>query len=133
MSPEVLARKLKLMTKYLNELKPYKEVSFEQYLKDHYAVERILELLIITACDIIFHILTERNEPPPSTYGSAFIRAGEIGLIEKKLSESLSQAAGMRNILVHVYEDIDDRLVYESIQGALKDFNQFINEMKDKI
>ena len=121
MTSEVLARKLKFMTKYLHELKTYKEVSFEQYLKDHYAVERILELLIITACDIIFHLLTERNEPPPTTYGSAFIRAGEIGLIEKKLSESLSQAAGMRNILVHVYEDINDRLVYESIQGALNE------------
>ena len=133
MSPEVLVRKCKLMTKYLNELKPYREITFEQYFTDHYAVERILELLIITACDIIFHLLTERKEPPPSTYGSAFIRAGEIGLIEKKLSESLSKAAGMRNILVHMYEDIDDRLVYESIQGALKDFNQFINEMKDKI
>jgi len=96
MSPEVLARKIKLMTKYLIELKPYKEVSFEQYLKDHYAVERILELLIITACDIIFHLLSERNEPPPTTYSSAFIRAGEIGLIEKKLSESLSQAAGLK-------------------------------------
>ncbi|MFO7890473.1 MAG: DUF86 domain-containing protein [bacterium] len=133
MTPEVLARKLTVMTKYLNELKKYSDISFDTYLKDHYAVERIFELLIITACDIIFHLLTKNNEPPPSTYSSAFIRAGKKGLIDRELSERLSKAAGMRNILVHGYEEIDDRLVYESIQGALKDFNQFVEEMKRNI
>lgn len=133
MTPEVLTRKLTVMTKYLNELKKYSDISFDTYLKDHYAVERIFELLIITACDIIFHLLTKNNEPPPSTYSSAFIRAGKIGLIDEGLAERLSKAAGMRNILVHGYEEIDDRLVYESIQGALKDFNQFVEEMKRNV
>lgn len=130
MSPEVLTRKLKLMTIYLKDLKGFKNITFEEYLQNHYTIERILELLIMTACDIIFHLLSERNEPPPTTYSSAFKRAGELGLIERKLSEKLAQAAGMRNILVHGYEEIDNQLVYGSISDALKSFNQFINEMK---
>ena len=130
MSPEVLTRKLTLMVKYLTDLKAFENISFEEYLKNHYTIERLLELLIMTACDIIFHLLSERNEPPPTTYSSAFQRAGELGLIERKLSENLAQAAGMRNILVHGYEEIDNHLVHSTIPDALKYFNQFIKEMR---
>jgi uncharacterized protein YutE (UPF0331/DUF86 family) len=81
MSPEVIARKLALMSRYVQDSIPYKDVSFEDFMSDHYKIERLLELLVMTAADIAFHLLTMKGEPPATTYRAAFLRLGEIGVV----------------------------------------------------
>lgn len=71
----------------------------------------------------------KKGEPPPSSYKAAFLRSGELGLISKKLSKSLALSAGLRNILVHEYEEIDYVIVHKSIPAAIKDFTAFIKEL----
>jgi uncharacterized protein YutE (UPF0331/DUF86 family) len=57
------------------------------------------------------------------------LRAGEIGIISRQLSENLALGAGLRNILVHEYEAIDYRLLYKSIPLAIRDFTAVIEEL----
>ncbi|MEW5744319.1 MAG: DUF86 domain-containing protein [Nitrospirota bacterium] len=129
MSPEVVDKKLVAMTTYLNDLLPYKNISFDAFMKRHYEIERLLELLVMTASDIIFHLISAKGEPVPVSYKAAFLRAGEIGILSKKLSRSLALGAGLRNILVHEYEKIDYSLVHESIPTAIRDFTALIKEL----
>jgi uncharacterized protein YutE (UPF0331/DUF86 family) len=129
MSPEVVAKKLSAMTQYLKDLLPYKEVSFDDFMQRHYEIERIIELLIMTASDIVFHLLVQKGEQPPATYKSAFLRAGEGGIIDKELSNNLAKGAGLRNILVHEYEEIDYQLLHKSISIVINDFTSFIDEL----
>lgn len=133
MSPEVLSKKLSSMSTYLNDLTQNKDITFDVFMDKHYEIERILELLIMTACDIVFHLISGHDEPTPATYRTAFLRAGEIGIIEKKLAENLALSAGLRNILVHDYEEIDYKILYQSIPKAIKDFTQFMEETQKKI
>lgn len=72
MSPEVVKRKLELLIKYLEDLKKFKVISYEEFMENHYTVERILELLVITSSDLIFHLLAKKKEPIPSSYSVAF-------------------------------------------------------------
>ena len=65
MSPEVVKRKLKLLIKYLEDLRKFEDIPYEKFIANHYTVERILELLVITSSDIIFHLLAKENEPVP--------------------------------------------------------------------
>ena len=129
MSPEVLNKKLSLMTMYLNDLMPYKDISFENFMEKHYEIERLLELLVMTASDIVFHLISAKVEPVPTSYKAAFLRAGEMGIISEDLSRSLALSAGLRNILVHEYEEIDYSLVHKSIPVAIRDFTVFIREL----
>jgi len=129
MSPDVVNKKLVSMTIYLNDLLPYKNVSFDEFMKKHYEIERLLELLVMTASDIIFHLISAKEEPIPSSYKAAFLRAGEMGIISVELSKSLALSAGLRNILVHEYEEIDHDLVHKSIPIAIRDFTAFIKEL----
>ncbi len=129
MSPEVLNKKLSLMTTYLNDLMPYKDISFENFMEKHYEIERLLELLVMTASDIVFHLISAKGEPAPTSYKAAFLRAGEMGIISEDLSRSLALSAGLRNILVHEYEEIDYSLVHKSIPVAIRDFTVFIREL----
>jgi uncharacterized protein YutE (UPF0331/DUF86 family) len=129
MSPEVLNKKLLLMTTYLNDLMPYKDISFENFMERHYEIERLIELLVMTASDIVFHLISAKGEPAPTSYKAAFLRAGEMGIITEDLSRNLALSAGLRNILVHEYEEIDYSLVHKSIPIAIRDFTIFIREL----
>lgn len=129
MSPEVVMKKLESISNYLNDLLPYKKIKYDEFMQKHYEIERILELLVMTASDIVFHLISDKGEPAPSSYKAAFLRAGELRIISKKLSKSLALSAGLRNILVHEYEAIDYKIVHKSIPSAVRDFTAFIKEL----
>ncbi len=130
MSPDVAKRKIALILEYVTHLEKYRGISFDRYMRNRFAIERILELLIVTASDLVFHLLTQRKEPPPVAYSAAFLRAGETGLITNGLAERLAKAAGMRNVLVHGYETVDHRLVFKSVERALRDFPELVKQVK---
>lgn len=129
MSPDVVKKKLVSMAKYLNDLLPYKKISFDKFMEKHYEIERLLELLIMTASDVLFHLISAQGEEPPASYKQAFLNAGEMGIVSKKLSKSLALGAGLRNILVHEYQEIDYHLVHKSIPVAIRDFTAFIKKL----
>lgn len=72
------------------------------------------------------HELAERGIVP-GTYRDAFRRAGEEGLIPADLAASLADAAGLRNVLVHLYEDIDYEIVAASIGRAIRDGSRLLD------
>jgi uncharacterized protein YutE (UPF0331/DUF86 family) len=88
---------------------------------EHYKVERILELLATSAADLLQHLLAERGLVA-SSYRDAFRQAAAAGLLDEPLALRLEEAAGMRNVLVHLYDEIDYAIVHGSIGGALEDF-----------
>jgi uncharacterized protein YutE (UPF0331/DUF86 family) len=122
---EVLLRKLSYLKKLLGDLAPLRTLTAEQVLAEHYKLERLLELLVMTASDILFHLLAERGITP-SSYRDGFKRAGEVGLLPTDLANRLQAAAAMCNLLVHQYEEIDYTILYESIEPAYQDFSRFV-------
>lgn len=126
MSPEVIVRKLTLLNKYLDDLKPYEGIRFSDFMADHYKIERLIELLVMTAADVSFHLLSMRGEAAPGSYRAAFLRLGELNVLDRRLSNNLALGAGLRNILVHEYEVIDYKLLCESIPQVTKDIKSFI-------
>ena len=124
MAPDVLLRKLLYLRQLLIDLAPYENATLAEVEAEHYKLERLLELLVATATDILFHKLAEMDVAPDS-YREAFRLAGEHGLLPRDLAERMQNAAGMRNVLVHLYEEIDYQILHSSIQPALQDFSQF--------
>lgn len=125
MAPDVMARKLLYLRQLLADLEPYREASLAQVKAEHYKVERLLEMLVVTAGDLLNHLLAERGLVAES-YRQTFQLAAEEEMLPPPLAERLQQAAGMRNILVHLYEAIDYTILHESIPQALDDFAQFV-------
>lgn len=132
MSPEVLARKLRRLERYLNDLAVHRGKSPEEVAADPYAVERLLELVVQVAVDILSHLLAERGLTPDS-YRATFELAGEHGLVEEELARRLSRAAGLRNVLVHLYDDIDYEIVAASIDEGLEDFGDLLVKLKEHL
>ncbi|GJM42983.1 MAG: hypothetical protein DHS20C20_32650 [Ardenticatenaceae bacterium] len=53
MAPDVLIRKLNYLRHLLNDLAPYKEATLDEVEAEHYKLERLLELLVMAASDIL--------------------------------------------------------------------------------
>lgn len=92
MTTEVIFRKKELLIKYIEDFISYENYSYEEFVQDHYAVERILELLVVVSSDIVFHLIAQKVEEIPTTYRTAFLRAGELSLISNDLALKLAEA-----------------------------------------
>jgi len=76
--------------------------------------------------DINYHIVTELGHPPPKDYFESFVELGRLGVLEPIFARTLAGASGLRNRIVHEYDEIDERKVYEGLQFALRDIPKYL-------
>src|SRR4051795_11720375 len=99
----------------VDQLEEIRRKGEEAYLADpglRAMAERWLELSIQICIDLGTQVLAERSGPTPSGYAAVFETLGDASLIERDLAGRLAEAAKQRNLLVHLYLDIDDRKVF---------------------
>lgn len=139
MSPidkDIVRRKLGVITQNLNVLQPIETMSEEDYIEDIYkrkAAERLLQELIEAAIDINVHIIVQMGNTPPDDYFESFIRAGKLKIIPAGLAEELAPSSGLRNRLVHEYDQLEDTLVLNAVRKAEALYSQYVKEIEDFI
>lgn len=126
MSPEVHKRKCEQMLTYLTRLRRHEHIECADYSDHIYEIERLLILLLEVAADMTEHELARRHQPVPETYKGVFRAAVTAGALPEELGAALEHAAGQRNILVHMYEQIDDELVRTAIPVAVRTYACFL-------
>ncbi len=89
------------------------------------AVERNFQLAIESAIDIGEIIISEKGFERPEDYRSVFLILGKQGIIPMDFAEYFSVAAGFRNVLVHIYEEVDSSLLDVFLTERLGDFDKF--------
>lgn len=89
------------------------------------AVERNFQLAIESAIDIGEIIISENGFERPEDYRSVFLILGRQGIIPMDFAEDFSVAAGFRNVLVHIYEEVDSSLLDVFLNERLDDFDRF--------
>lgn len=132
MSPEVFARKLAKLREFLADLRPFAEASLTEGEKDHYVIERLLQLLVEVGTDILAHELAGRGIVPTS-YRDTVRKSVEEGLLPQELGDRLERATGLRNVLVHLYEEVDLEILTESIRPALEDFGEVLKIFQGRL
>jgi len=60
----------------------------------------------------------------PSSEEDLFEKLEKKKIITREMKNRLKQMKSFRNILVHGYADVDDRLVYENLK-SISDFKEF--------
>jgi uncharacterized protein YutE (UPF0331/DUF86 family) len=128
----VLLRKLAYLRQLLADLAPSESATLAEVRAEHYRLERLFELLVVSASDVLFHELAERGLSATS-YRDAFRLAGEQGLLPCELADRLQEAAAMRNVIVHMYEEIDYAILRDSIGPALQDFSRFVALLESRL
>lgn len=131
--PEVIQRKLGTIIDNLQALLPLKGMPLETYRKDLFrrkATERLLQELIEAAIDINTHLILQQGYDAPEDYYQSFIKSGEIGLLPQELAQRLAPSAGLRNRLVHRYDDLDNARILEAVETAQTLYPQYIQAVE---
>lgn len=136
MSLDILQRKLYLITTYLDELQSISNYSFEEYTQNYfikYSTERILQLIIDTIISVNNKLLIFRSVKPGEDYSNSLIKMDELGIFPIEFCEQLLPLGVLYDQLVniHEYEDINDRVVYNSISVALKYYKQYLQYIEE--
>jgi uncharacterized protein YutE (UPF0331/DUF86 family) len=132
---ERLLAKIDILDRYLKELREILPGSFEEYKKieKRRACERLLQVSIECIIDICGLIVIGLRLGLPAEEDDLFEKLEQAGMITSSRKESLKQMKGFRNILVHEYGHVDDRIVYEILQNHLNDFDTFKQEILQAI
>lgn len=76
--------------------------------------------------DLANHVIASDGLRVPRDYGDAFRVLAEAGVLDLALSERMVALAGARNLIVHLYAEVDDdRLALSIRQGGLADLSAF--------
>ena len=84
-------------------------------------LERAVQLCV----DIAAHIIADREVNAPTTMAAAFEALHTLHILSSDLSNSMKKAVGFRNIVVHNYQEIDWRIVFNICHHKLDDFRAF--------
>ena len=128
--------RLRRLEKLIEDLQAIEEKGSEAYLADpglRAMTERWLELAIQICIDLGTQVLAERSGPTPSKYSEVFEIFGREELLDRELADRLAEAARQRNLLVHLYLDIDDKKVFDSLSHLddLRQFAAFVEKQLD--
>ena len=116
------------MNDALRRLRELGQLSEKDFLADYHNTESAKYLLIVASAatvDLCNHIAARRGGRAPQDYADCFAVLLEMGVIEEELAKNLQQMTRFRNLLVHVYGQVDNRLVYQVIQEGLDDLDTF--------
>lgn len=138
MDKEFIQRKISLIQDELMRLTEFENMTLEEVAKDYKSqaiVERLLERIITRAIDINQHMIAELGGPFPGvrSYHQTFLRLGDFKIYSKDFAQKIAPCAGLRNVLVHDYNNIDQELLHKSIQSAIQEFNEYTKYVLDFI
>ena len=127
---ERILAKVDQLDGYIAELKEIAPKSFAEYQKveKKRACERLLQVSIEVIIDICNLLVSGLRLGLPAEEDDLFRKLVEAGIMTKEMGETLREIKGFRNILVHQYAQVDDRIVYEAVNTKLGDFALFKQE-----
>lgn len=103
-----------------------------QFLSDEDARDIACYRLLIAieaALALCYHVSARRLHAVPEDYAGCFEGLETAGLIPQSLSIRLQQMARFRNLLIHVYWEIDYGRVFDVLEQDLDDLRAFSQAM----
>ena len=79
--------------------------------------------------DLLAMALKDAEIPPKDDY-SNIEKAIKMKIISKTHGDLLREANGLRNRLIHTYNDINDQIALKSLYGMLERLESFLEDLK---
>ena len=133
---DLVTRKIALIVDDLRAVTPIAQKPVDDYLAsatDEIVTERYLERMIGRMIDINYHLVTEAGHPPPRDYYESFTQLAKLRILSPAFASQIAACAGLRNRLVHEYDAIDPRRVYEGLQAAVRDIPEYLRRVHQHV
>jgi len=131
---EKVTRKVENLQKCIGYLRSKSNVPIED-IENNYelrsAIERNLQLAIEICIDIGEMIISNIGVDRPENYRDVITILGKNNILPLDFADDFARAAGMRNILVHAYDEIDLNFLKDVLDNQLVDFDVYIQHILD--
>jgi uncharacterized protein YutE (UPF0331/DUF86 family) len=127
-----IEKNLSLIQGFLSELRGLSEMTEKDFLIDRRnpaAAESYLRRSLEAVFDIGRHILAKCYGFKELEYKKIALELGERGIVEKDYAKLLLKMAGYRNRMVHLYEEVTPKEIYDLLKNHLSDIERFISEI----
>lgn len=125
---------LQLLEGYVQRLQVFRQRTLDEVRHDiglAWAIEHGLQLSIQCVIDLCYYLVAELGLGAPATSSDAIELLRDAGVFPADFARTLVSMVWFRNVLVHVYAQVDVDRVYENLQTGLDDFGRFARHVLD--
>lgn len=116
------------LTYKLNYLQKLTE-DYSENKENHYAFERIAQMLIESSVDIGNMVIDGFVLRDPGNYKDVIDILELEGVISKETQQGINQTVDVRKRFVHQYDQLDTKDLIPLFDVSLKDYERFIDEV----
>ncbi|MFX0068891.1 MAG: DUF86 domain-containing protein [Promethearchaeota archaeon] len=129
MRREIIKTKIREIEESVKLVKEHLPDNFEEFLnlglvKD--GIYKKIEFAIQNVFDISAIINTDLELGIPGSDEDIVENLARRRIIDERMKEKLKLMKGFRNIVVHKYGKIDDKLAFDILKSSMGDFQEFI-------
>jgi uncharacterized protein YutE (UPF0331/DUF86 family) len=125
---DTFARRLARLETLLSNLRRLAAGERTAFLSDvglQAQAERWLQLAAEASLDLAHHLISDRGWPTPTTYRESFQILARHGGLEPVLARQMEGWASLRNVLAHLYLDVDQERIWEILTEELGQLEAF--------
>lgn len=128
LNPDVVRARCAEIEESVQRLEALAATSLADFLADRDAQDIASYRLLVAieaALALCYHVSSRRLRTTPADYAGCFALLGEAGILAPDLTARLRSMAKFRNLLVHVYWEVDHRRVHAAMREDLGDLRAF--------
>lgn len=131
-SIDIIIKKKRLILRELDLLSTFRqiEINAESELLKQHALCHSMQNLISAVIDICQHIATESGKEYSSYYQSIQV-LGDLGVLDPEFADDFARVAKLRNVLVHLYDDINIEHLYSLMPKLIDHTKRFLLAIQD--
>jgi uncharacterized protein YutE (UPF0331/DUF86 family) len=129
---DVFDRRLAKLEELLRDLRRLRQLALDDFLSDRglqAQAERWLQLAAECCSELAHHLIADRGWRTPDSYKEAFRVLQAEGVLGGELAAAMQGWSGLRNVLVHLYLDVDPAILHRVLQTDLDDLESFARAM----
>jgi uncharacterized protein YutE (UPF0331/DUF86 family) len=131
---DLVEKKLAQIVTYVSELRRMaRPEAIRHDVREERFVEHTLQLAAQAALDVASHIVSDESLGEPQVNRELFDLLARGGWLDPALAQRLSRMAGLRNILVRGYGDVDLAVVEDVVRNRLGDLLQFVEAVQRRL
>ncbi|CDF59149.1 type VII toxin-antitoxin system HepT family RNase toxin [Thermobrachium celere] len=122
--------KLSFLQDNINKLVKLSALTEEEFLSDFrnvYSAKYLLQTSIEAMLDISNHIVARNKWAKIESNKDSFEALYKNGIIPEEYIDKFFMMAKFRNRIVHMYIDIDDKVIYSILKNNIEDLKVFID------
>ena len=116
--------------KVLEEIQRRYQTTQVDAILEH-ALSHAMQNCIAAVIDIAQHVVSEKMPSPPESYSEAISALGALGVLTQPFADEFSRVAKLRNVLVHLYDNVDHSFLFSLVPNLIRDSKKFVKQVSD--